>query len=272
MFDGLQSTSIAKVPREGSMRHLSVKLMAAMAALALPGSALADVTYLDGTFAPGDYSVTPIFTSNATLTESQCGSCGNPGEGEQIVLTSQANTTFAGDLGIVNTTFTYNPQTQGAITSINASVDKDLTDDPAPTIEGTNTFHPMIEQDGNYYVASIPGPSIPGGGTTTNYNNIAGTGLTASDFTLYDFATGAPGVGHPNFDGDPIVLGLAQEFGGSGSVVFTETADYDNLAFSIAGVPEPATWAMMLLGFFGLGVLLRAHHRADRDLAALAAG
>ena len=47
---------------------------------------------------------------------------------------------------------------------------------------------------------------------------------------------------------------------------------YIGEGFAAGAVPEPATWAMMLLGFFGLGVLLRAHHRADRDLAALAAG
>jgi hypothetical protein len=36
-----------------------------------------------------------------------------------------------------------------------------------------------------------------------------------------------------------------------------------------AGVPEPATWAMMLLGFLGLGATLRAHRRADRELPAV---
>jgi hypothetical protein len=38
-----------------------------------------------------------------------------------------------------------------------------------------------------------------------------------------------------------------------------------DLAFTLsgspAGVPEPASWAMMLLGFFGLGGALRARRR-----------
>jgi len=44
-------------------------------------------------------------------------------------------------------------------------------------------------------------------------------------------------------------------------------------AFQIIGgapTPEPAIWAMMLLGLAGLGVVLRAHRRTDRELAALA--
>jgi hypothetical protein len=40
---------------------------------------------------------------------------------------------------------------------------------------------------------------------------------------------------------------------------------------AVGGVPEPATWAMMLVGFGGLGAVLRAHRRADRNLAALTA-
>jgi hypothetical protein len=31
----------------------------------------------------------------------------------------------------------------------------------------------------------------------------------------------------------------------------------DNFSFSTGGAPEPATWAMMMLGFFGLGFLVR---------------
>jgi len=36
-------------------------------------------------------------------------------------------------------------------------------------------------------------------------------------------------------------------------------------------VPEPSTWGMMLLGFLGLGAVVRAHRRADRKLDALRA-
>jgi PEP-CTERM motif len=39
-------------------------------------------------------------------------------------------------------------------------------------------------------------------------------------------------------------------------------------SFSTAGaVPEPSTWAMLLLGFVGLGVMIRRRTPADRVLA-----
>jgi hypothetical protein len=256
------------------MRHSIVKLLAALALLALPGSALADVTFVDGTFTPGDYVTTSTYTPDgASVTEGQCTSCGvGSSDGEQFVITFPANSSTA-DTGILNTTFTYDPATQGAITSISASVDKDLSITPTPTAQGGNTFRPMVEQGGVDYVAAIPGPPIPLGDNTTGYNTLSNSSLTASDFTEFNFTTGVAGTSHPNFDGSTITFGIAQESGvAPGQTEFIQTVDYDNLTFSIAGVPEPATWAMMLLGFFGLGVLLREHRRADRELDALAAG
>jgi len=42
--------------------------------------------------------------------------------------------------------------------------------------------------------------------------------------------------------------------------------EFDDLAGSIAAVPEPASWALMLMGFFGAGALIRSR----RSLAAVA--
>jgi hypothetical protein len=38
-------------------------------------------------------------------------------------------------------------------------------------------------------------------------------------------------------------------------------ADFGSLAYSATFVPEPATWAMMMVGMFGLGVLQRGRRR-----------
>jgi hypothetical protein len=44
------------------------------------------------------------------------------------------------------------------------------------------------------------------------------------------------------------------------------TGDY-NAVFTFAGVPEPSTWAMMILGAAGVGAIAR-RRRAGRVLAA----
>ena len=52
------------------------------------------------------------------------------------------------------------------------------------------------------------------------------------------------------------------------------TGDLANIDLGVpppSGAPEPATWAMMLMGLGGLGGVLRARRRADRDLATLKA-
>ncbi len=81
-----------------------------------------------------------------------------------------------------------------------ASVDKNLSVNlPSGPTPFTNTFHPTIEQGGIFYFASIPGPSLPTGpgGGQTGYNTI-GRGLTAADFTEFDFTTGTSDGTHPN--------------------------------------------------------------------------
>jgi len=44
---------------------------------------------------------------------------------------------------------------------------------------------------------------------------------------------------------------------GNGSAILVNTQDDVRVFFSQTALPEPATWAMMLLGFFGLGTALR---------------
>jgi hypothetical protein len=44
--------------------------------------------------------------------------------------------------------------------------------------------------------------------------------------------------------------------------------EFDNISYAVAPVPEPTTWAMMLLGFAGIGLLYR---RRRSNLAATAA-
>jgi PEP-CTERM motif len=244
-----------------SLRSLAGTLTGAVLLMSAP--AFANVVFTDSTFDLANYTASPVFTSpGITLTYDQCASCGNPGLGLQLIASFSLDSVGDAAVGLANTTFSYDPLTQGAIASINASVDKDLTDNyPFPATFG-NTFHPLIEQDGNLYIASIPGP----GGTTpgsTGYNTISRSGLIATDFEEYDFTTGSFVAAFPNFAGDPMLFGLAQIFStGTAFAAYTSEADYDNLQLTIVtAVPEPGSIFLLGAGIAGL-VGLRRRTRA----------
>ena len=66
-------------------------------------------------------------------------------------------------------------------------------------------------------------------------------------------------------DGDPITPGHFQITGDNGAVIFsgTFTAGAPVIA---AAVPEPSTWAMMILGFTGVGFLAHRRRRSGPAL------
>ncbi len=106
------------------------------------------------------YSYTPTYTTSGSSV-----SISQTGGGLQFLSTvvPTGTTPAYAVAGALNTSLTYNPATQGPIQSITASVSKNLSVNIAggPGYSIGNAFFPMIEQDGNYYLASIPGPSFP---------------------------------------------------------------------------------------------------------------
>ena len=232
--------------------------------MAAPGLASAtSVIFSDGTFTKKNYVQTPSATSpGATITERTCVVCGDPGRGLLFSVVFPADF-GAVDLGVVNTTWSYDPETQGDITSIDASVDKDFTVAPKSKNEFVSTFRPLIEQGGIYYLASIAGGSFSPPVKTTGWDAIGADDLTASDFDEYDFATGTFFTAdHPNFDGGTMLFGLAQ-ISSSGLYAGKDSVEYDNLSFTITSqVPEPAVWSMMIFGTAGIGLALRRRARA----------
>jgi hypothetical protein len=245
----------------GKISQLAV-IGAAGVAISTTGSAsAATITFTDSTFNSANYTESPAYTSNASLTYDFCPSCGQGGvPGLEVVLNSTGSSADPGlgAIAFINTTFAYDPATSGAIATISASVNKILTDSISNP-GAHNTFHPTIEQGGNYYIASIAGPVI--GDTTTGWNTLAQSGLTATSFTEYSFATDSFVAGNPNFSGGPMLFGLTQIFDSPGT--FTATVIYDPLTITIDTVPEPSTWAMMLLGVGVVGAGLRMARRKD---------
>jgi hypothetical protein len=121
--------------------------------------ATAGTVFSDNTFNVANYSTGFLYVQDgsATATYTQCASCGNPGQALEITFNEPTGgTSGITDLfiGIINNTFSYNPGTQGAITSISATADKNFTLNQAAFY--ANTFRPLIEQDGNFYAAAIP--------------------------------------------------------------------------------------------------------------------
>jgi len=234
--------------------------------------AFADTDFADGTFNLAHYSSTAVYGSGASVTTTQCPGCGDPGDGLKIVADYPTGI-GANASGYVNNTFSYDPETQGDILSITASVDKDLTTTFAANSSSPfgNTFRPLIEQDGNYYLAAIPGPSLSSG-TTTGYNLISQSGLVAADFLEFDFATDTFGTANPNFDGDPMLFGLAQ----LGSLDVTSgragvIAEYDNLNLDLVtapvATPEPSSLLFLVLGLAGLLAISRKKLAFNNDIA-----
>lgn len=226
--------------------------------------AFADVVFQDSTFNPADYSnfTEPSFSNGlGTITPSQCASCGNPGNA--LHISSDFGNTIS-QIGVVaqafaNTNFSYDPSLLGPILSISASVDKnEIIDVTSTNPPFSNTFRPLIEQDGNFYMAAIPGPTNTGGGST-GFLNFSKSGLVATDFLQYDFTSGTFLSGHPNFAGDPMLFGLGQITTIGNFRRSNITLVYDNLNLDIVSTPEPSSLSLLaaLLPLLAVGRLAR---------------
>lgn len=230
------------------MNRISKIAILAIAVGLSVNSASAATVFTDGTFDSSNYATGFVYQSGATATSSFCASCGKTGSALVFTISEPAGTGYA-FIGAINSTFVYNPVSQGAISSIAASVDKKFT-----VTAGTynNSFRPLIEQDGKFYTAfkffdPVVGPA------TTGFLTLSIPKLTASDFGLINPLDGTANFGqNPDFAGDPIAFGIGQYLAASGQPDTVATYTFDNLNIAVSAVPEPSTWGMMILGFAGI--------------------
>ena len=256
------------------MVRLQIAATAAVVSVLMATSALAGTTtFTDTTFNPGDYTLgafkDPSVTVNAygqTLTN------GNPGAGLQGLSSSSGVNLKGVLLTALNSSFVYDPTASGAITSLDFALDRfsNPTNGGQASLVGSYSLRLLAEQDGQLYQATfVSGPFNQPGGV---WQSLARNGILAGDFSTLDATnfTGSGVSGGLNFAGDAITFGFAMRSSGavdsSGAPsTFDQTSDLraDNFALSVnaVGVPEPASWALMILGLGAVGVAARARRR-----------
>ena len=147
----------------------------------------------------------------------------------------------------------------------------DLRNPDAPIL--TNTAHGgefsfvlALEGLGDARIDLPPAPNADG---RTRFSQTIGGHLLQGDLAFggAPVVPGSWGAFNPQPDPPGDVLAADLAFSGDPYASFRLTLDGQSLSFSSA--PEPATWAMMLLGASGVGAVVRA--RRDRSKNASAA-
>lgn len=209
-----------------------------------------DTTFTDGTFNLSDYNIVTFNSdpSDVTINVSQTSS-GNPGTALEVINSwSAPNITFSTAVALLNTSFIFNPSSQGGIQNLNFSVDRFITL-TGGILGGTNNASALVLQNGNYYFDTVAGPTLIAG----QYQTVSGTGLLASDFQLIDLSTGnIDTTQHPDFSssGGAIDFGILVRFGHINALPVGGNLDVreDNLSYSITPVPEPSSLLLLLSG------------------------
>jgi hypothetical protein len=104
--------------------------------------------------------------------------------------------------------------------------------------------------------------TLPGGNVSSTVSSALNSGLFAGFETAGAGTLSYTSAFGPNFTSSITPGAPGELVSGTGSLVsgsFSVTYDYTAAA---GGVPEPATWALMILGFGGAGAMLRGRRRA----------
>jgi hypothetical protein len=206
----------------------------------------AQVILSDSTFTAANWQTVDLAETNASIAFTQLTQGGNPGSFGEITVSGPAGSTY---VGIISSVLTYDPSTQGAITSLSFSVDY-----KQESASGGIPVQLELEQGGNFYLWSN-GPFVNNETSWTSYSEVS--------------PISSGGTGLPNFSssGAPIEFGFGVSMFSFDPV--QSTVGLDNLVIQINEAPEPVGW-MLMLGSAPLLVLLvryrdRRHFTACRS-------
>ena len=244
-------------------------LAAAALAVAAPAFA-ATTTFVDADMALSGYNFTTYTSGPGYTTETNQAVGNGGGTSFEALYAKVGQTTLTPRFQGLSKTFIYDPSTQGAITTIDTSIDHFLaiTSNGAPVTGIVNLpVRLLAQQDGKLYdTFRIPSTVY----TFSGWTSVSFTGLTAADFLLFNplapyanrVLTGLDFAGSAiTFGFEVLPTGVLTNGGPStGSIRSAHRLDNFSVTVNSVGVtavPEPATWAMLISGFALAGAALR---------------
>jgi len=231
--------------------HNSIKKLkplfaaAAFAAVAInaTGAQALFVSATDDIFLAGATATYPAGSvAGATYTYFSAQTAANalPGAGAYPVSVYEASGVF------VLSAVTTSPQTSCGIGCNSVT---DATGETLYSNASTVTYGPAHDGVSGYYVDQYTGNRLALVGVWGN--SITGVAPGTDPFFI---GNGGLTLTAPSGD-NVLYLGTVDAFGGSPNGTGTYNDNTGGFTLTVSAVPEPSTWAMMILGFFGIGFL-----------------
>jgi hypothetical protein len=228
-----------------------------MKRLFLGGAVLASLLAISSTAAAG-LVVSESFETPALPSPAQQYSADEDGFDQNTTGPASApNVTFSGFSGVITNDFTTNGS--GSLTPGGSNAFPDTT-------FGNQVAFLQSFQGNNGDIDWAITGLHPGQQYVLSFEDVSSLIIGATPFSVSAF--GAAPVGYlpgasfttETLDFTPSTANGSIDFIGGVESDNTLSA-IDNLTISTASVPEPATWAMMLVGFGGLGAAMRSHRK-----------